>query len=93
MHPECDLDIGDGLTTFRAGESVFRTDLVREVRWYMEEGPRLAEAGGMAALDAVRARVHHEHGVDLNHSQADAYLHALNRAYRELKKKQHEELS
>jgi hypothetical protein len=78
------------LTTFRAGDDEFRVDLVKEVRWYMEEGPKFE---GMAALDAVRDRLANCHKVWLNDTQADAYLHALNTAYRDLKKKQHEELS
>lgn len=92
MHPETDLDLGDGLTAFRAGTQVFRVDLVAEVAWYMEQGPRWAERGE-DALAIVRERIHAAHGVELNHSQADAYLHALNKAYRDLKKKQADELN
>lgn len=90
--PTEDQDIGDGLTRFRAGEQVFHVDLVAEVAWYMQEGPTWAEKG-IDSLAIVQERVLRTYGVRLNHSQADAYLHALNRAYRDLKKKQADELS
>lgn len=93
MHPETDpFDLGDGLTAFRAGPQRFYVDLVAEVAWYMEQGPRWAERGE-DALAIVRDRIREAHGVVLNHSQADAYLHALNLAYRDLKKKQADALN
>lgn len=90
MRSAIECDLGSGLTTFLAEGQMFHVDLVKEVRWYMEEGPKFE---GMAALNAVQDRISHYHKVQLNDSQADAYLHALNLAYRDLKKKQHEELS
>ncbi len=90
MQVAIERDLGSGGVTFLAGGQMFSVDLVGEVRWYMEESPKFK---GLEALDAVKERALKLYGVELNYSQADAYLHALDVAYRDLKKKQHDELS
>ena len=81
------IDLGDGLTVFRAGITAFRVDLWAWAEWY--DGYRAPEgAGPYDHLHAVRAKLKRETGAELNVSQADDFLHKVLEVCANLKKKQ-----
>lgn len=81
------IDVGDGLTCFKAGNATFRVDVVAWVAWYARY--QVPEGEGPHHLaDAVRDRLEQETGVKVNLAQADAFLHAVVREYHGHKKQQ-----
>lgn len=89
-----DMDLNDGLTTCRLGkgteECQFCIDLVGWVKWYTEVSEKFS-TDPYALLDAVRTKLRADNEVEMNYSQADAFLHRIMLAYTDLKKKQQEE--
>jgi hypothetical protein len=84
------IDLGDGLTAFAINGQTVGIDLVGWVKWYTDVAAEYAEKP-YKLLDAVAKRLHEECGVQVNYTQADAFLHAVMLQYGEIKKKQADE--
>lgn len=82
------IDLGDGLTRFKAGEAEFGVDLLDWVRWYVEVGSSELAERPHELVELARQRLKEKAGVELNADQADSFLHAVSMAYAEKKRAQ-----